>query len=117
MSLHAIHTLDGIKPVFTGSISCRTGCRCGSWDCDTARVLDHEQFKSFSWPFMRDTPATYVDLMLYNGSEVLARWILRGDRADTDLSVQQQYTDELYGRSCDQGTSWPSVVIEDFVGW
>ena len=40
---------------------------------------------------MFDTSATYVDLKVFNGNEVLFHWVLRGYRSDSDLSEQQQF--------------------------
>ena len=40
---------------------------------------------------MFDTSATYVDLKVFNGNEVLFHWVLHGYRSDSDLSEQQQF--------------------------
>ena len=50
-------------------------------------------------------------MYLYNGIEILFHWIFRGYRADTDLSVQQQFADESYVRSASRGRPRLSVVI------
>ena len=38
---------------------------------------------------------SYTDVKVYNGNEILFHWIFRGYRADTDLTVQQQFVDEV----------------------
>eukprot|EP00439_Symbiodinium_sp_Y106_P001902 s2412_g1.t1 len=65
-----------------------TGSPCGGWDDKTARALSHVAFQPFTWPVLRDTSPSYTDVKVYNGNEILFHWILRGYRADTDLSVQ-----------------------------
>ena len=42
----------------------------------------------FTWPVMFDTSATYVDVKVFNGNEVLFHWVFRAYRSDPDLSVQ-----------------------------
>ncbi|CAE7380710.1 MSBP2, partial [Symbiodinium sp. CCMP2456] len=59
---------------------------------------------------MFDTSATY-------GNEVLFHWVFRGYRSDADLSVQQQFCDEVLIRSANDGWFRPSIVISVFVGW
>ena len=83
----------------------------------TATALSHPQFQPFSWPLMRDTSASYVDVKLYNGNEVLFHWVFRAYRSDTDLSVQVQFCDEALIRDARVGTFRPSVVISVFIGW
>ena len=55
---------------------------------------------------VRDTSASYVDVKLYNGNEVLF-----------DLSVQVQFCDEALIRDARVGAFRPSVVISVFTGW
>jgi hypothetical protein len=66
---------------------------------------------------MRDTSASHVDVKFYNGNELLGRWIFRGYRSDTDLTVQQAMVDEVLIRAAHQGRFRPSVVISVFIGW
>ena len=56
-------------------------------------------------------------MYLYNGIEILFHWIFRGYRADTDLSVQQQFADESYLRSASRGRPRLSVVIAALSAW
>ena len=56
---------------------------------------------------MFDTSATYVDVKVFNGNEVLFHWVFRGYRSDSDLSVQQQFCDEVLIRTANEGwCSW-----------
>ena len=48
-------------------------------------TLRHVAFQPFAWPVLNDTSPSYTDVKIYNGNEVLFRWIFRGFRADTDL--------------------------------
>ena len=66
---------------------------------------------------MFDTSATYVDVKVFNGNEVLFHWVFRAYRSDPDLSVQQQFCDEVLIRTANEGWFRPSVVISVFVGW
>ena len=66
---------------------------------------------------MFDTSATYVDVKVFNGNEVLFHWVFRGYRSDADLSVQQQFCDEVLIRSANEGWFRLSIVISVFVGW
>ena len=52
---------------------------------------------------MFDTSATYVDVKVFNGNEVLFHWVFRGYRSDSDLSVQQQFCDEVLIRTANEG--------------
>ena len=71
------------------------------------RALAHPAFQSFTWPVVFDTSATYVDVKVYNGNEVLFHWVFRGYRSDSDLSVQQQFCDEVLIRTANEGwCSW-----------
>ena len=66
---------------------------------------------------MFDTSATYVDVKVFNGNEVLFHWVFRAYRSDPDLSVQQQFCDEVLIRTANEGWFRPSVIISVFVGW
>ena len=90
------YILDGIKIVVAISIESVTGNTCGGWDADTAQALAHPAFQRFSWPMLRDTSASYMDVKIYDGNESLFHWIFRGFRSDTDLTVQQQFVDEFF---------------------
>lgn len=68
------------------------------WNEDSARALSHPAFQPFTWPLLRDTSASYTDVKIYNGNELLFHWILRGYRSDTDLTVQQHFADEVLVR-------------------
>ena len=103
VSVHSNYTLDGIKATFVVSVDSVNGGPCGGWDGPTARGLSHPAFLPFSWPMPRDTSPSYVDVKIYNGSEILFHWIFRGYRADTDLSVQQQFADESFLRNANRG--------------
>ena len=117
VSLFANYTLDGIKVVAAISIESTTGSTCAAWDGPTANALSHPAFQPFSWPMLRDTSASYTDVKVYNGNEILFHWILRGFRSDTDLTVQQQFVDEFFVRELHKGKPRLSVVIAAFVGW
>ena len=117
LALFANYTLDGIKVVAAISIESSTGSACANWDGPTAEALSHPAFQPFSWPMLRDTSASYVDVKVYNGNEILFHWILRGFRSDTDLTVQQQFVDEFFVRELHKGKPRLSVVIAAFVGW
>ena len=117
VALFGNYTLDGIKVVVAISIEATTGNTCAGWDEDTARALSHPAFQPFSWPMLRDTSASYTDIKIYNGNEILFHWILRGFRSDTDLSVQQQFVDEFFVREVNKGNPRLSVVIAVFIGW
>ena len=58
-----------------------------------------------------------MDVKVFNGNEVLFHWVFRGYRSDADLSVQQQFCDEVLIRSANEGWFRPSIVISVFVGW
>ncbi|CAJ1357548.1 unnamed protein product, partial [Effrenium voratum] len=88
LTLFANYTLDGTKVVLVLAIDSETGSPCGGWDGPTATALSHPQFQPFLWPLMRDTSASYVDVKLYNGNEVLLHWVFRGYWSDIDLSAQ-----------------------------
>ena len=64
------------------------------WDC-----FVHSAYQPFTWPVMFDTSATYVDVKVFDGNEVLFHWVLRGYRSHSDLSVQQQFCDEVLIRT------------------
>ena len=117
VALFANYTLDGIKAVLAIVIETDTGHTCGQWDSHTADALSHPAFQPFSWPMLREESASYVDIKVYNGNEVLFHWILRGYRADTDLTVQQQMVDEFFVREARRGNPRLSVVIAVFIGW
>ena len=117
MSLFANYTLDGIKAVLAVSIDSTSGSMCGGWDPPTARALSHPAFQPFSWPMLRETSASYTDLKIYNGNEILFHWVFRGFRADTDLTVQQQFVDEVLVRDVHRGKPRLSAVVAVFVGW
>ena len=53
-------------------------------------------------------------MKIYNGNEILFHWIFRGFRADTDLSVQQQFTDEFFIRDVCKGRVRLSIVVPLF---
>ena len=88
-----------------------------TWDGPTAHALSHPAFQPFSWPMLRDTSASYIDVKVYNGNELLFHWIFRGYRTDTDLTVQQQFVDEVLIRTVNVGTPKLSVVVAMFQGW
>ena len=117
VALFGNYTWDGIKVVIAISIESNTGNPCAGWDESTARALSHPAFQPFSWPMLSDTSASYADVKVYNGNEILFHWILRGYRSDTDLTVQQQFVDELFVREANQGKTRLSVVIAVFIGW
>ena len=117
MSLFANYTLDGIKVTLAIAIDSVTGAPCAGWDAPTARALDHPAFHPFTWPVLRDSSPSYTDVKVFNGNELLFHWIFRGFRADTDLSVQQQFCDEFLIRSCNAGRARLSVVVAAFLGW
>ena len=117
LSLFANYTLDRIKAVLAVSIDSTTGSICGGWDPPTARALAHPAFQPFSWPMLRETSASYTDLKIYNGNEILFHWVFRGYRADTDLTVQQQFVDEILFRDVHRGKPRLSAVVAIFVGW
>ena len=117
-SLFANYTLDGIKAVLLlFSMTSTTGGPCAQWDSHASRALSHPAFQPFTWPVMFDTSATYVDVKVFNGNEVLFHWVFRGYRSDADLSVQQQFCDEVLIRTARDGWFRPSIVISVFVGW
>ena len=64
-----------------------------------------------------DTSPSYTDVKIYNGNEILFHWIFRGFRADTDLSVQQQFADEFFIKGVCRGRVRLSVVVAAFSGW
>ena len=84
VALFGNYTFDRIKVVVAISIEATTGNTCAGWDEDTARAPSHPTFQPF-WPMLRDTSASYADIKVYNGNEILFHWILRGFRSDTDL--------------------------------
>ena len=116
-SLFANYTLDGIKAVLLFSMTSTTGGPCAQWDSHASRALSHPAFQPFTWPVMFDTSATYVDVKVFNGNEVLFHWVFRGYRSDADLSVQQQFCDEVLIRTAHKGWFRPSIVISVLVGW
>ena len=103
VALFANYTLDGIKVVLALSLESETGTTCAGWDGETAAALSHQAFQPFTWPMLRDTSASYTDVKIYNGNEILFHWIFRGFRSDTDLTVQQQVVDEHLVREVNQG--------------
>ena len=117
LSLFGNYTLDGIKAVLAIAVECDSGHTCGQWDSDTANALSHPAFAPFSWPMLREESASYVDIKVYNGNEILFHWILRGYRSDTDLTVQQQFVDEFLVREVRQGSPRLSVVVAVFIGF
>eukprot|EP00435_Cladocopium_sp_Y103_P013747 s3661_g3.t1 len=117
IALFANYTLDGIKAVLAISIESETGNTCAQWDSDAAHALSHQAFQPFSWPMLRDTSASYTDIKVYNGNEILFHWVLRGFRSDTDLTVQTQFVDEFFVREVNKGKPRLSIVVAVFVGW
>ena len=117
LSTFANYTLDGVKAVLVISVESDTGVPCAGWDGPTAHALSHPAFQPFSWPMLRDTSASYIDVKVYNGNELLFHWIFRGYRTDTDLTVQQQFVDEVLIRTVNVGTPKLSVVVAMFQGW
>ena len=117
VALFANYTLDGIKVVLALSLESETGTTCAGWDGETAAALSHQAFQPFTWPMLRDTSASYTDVKIYNGNEILFHWIFRGFRSDTDLTVQQQFVDEHLVREVNQGKPRLSVVIAVFIGY
>ena len=117
LALFANYTLDGIKAVLAVSIESDTGNSCANWDEDAARALAHPAFQPFSWPILRDTAASYVDIKVYNGNEILFHWVLRGYRSDTDLTVQTQFVDEFFVREVNRGKPRLSITVAVFMGW
>lgn len=117
VALFANYTLDGIKAVLALSLESSSGNTCAQWDEDTARALSHPAFQPFTWPLLRDTSASYTDVKVYNGNELLFHWILRGYRSDTDLTVQQQFVDEVLVREVSKGKPRLSIVVAVFMGW
>ena len=117
LALFANYTLDGIKAVMAISMESETGSDCAGWDGETASALAHPAFQPFTWPMIRDTSASYTDVKVYNGNEILFHWILRGFRSDTDLTVQQQFVDEYLVREVNKGKPRLSVVVAVFMGW
>ena len=117
LSLFANYTLDGVKAVLVIVVESDTGVPCAGWDGPTAHALSHPVFQPFSWPMLRDTSASYIDVKVYNGNELLFHWIFRGYRTDTDLTVQQQFVDEVLIRTANVGTPKLSCVVAMFQGW
>ena len=117
LSLFANCTLDGIKAVLAIAVESDSGHTCGQWDGFTADALSHPAFSPFSWPMIREESASYVDIKVYNGNEILFHWILRGYRSDTDLTVQQQFVDEFLVREVREGNPRLSVVVAVFIGY
>ena len=117
LSLFANCTLDGIKAVLAIAVESDSGYTCGQWDGFTADALSHPAFSPFSWPMIREESASYVDIKVYNGNEILFHWILRGYRSDTDLTVQQQFVDEFLVREVREGNPRLSVVVAVFIGY
>ena len=117
VSLFANYTLDGIKAVLAIVVESDTVSTCGAWDEASAQALAHPAFKPFSWPMLRDTSASYTDIKIYNGNEILFHWVLRGFRSDTDLTVQTQFVDEYFVREVNKGKPRLSIVVAVFIGW
>ena len=117
LSLFGNYTLDGVKAVLAVAIESDSGHTCAQWDGHTAEALSHPAFQPFSWPMLRDTSASYVDLKIFNGNELLFHWVLRGYRSDTDLTVQTQFVDEVLVREVRRGNPRLSVVVSVFIGW
>ena len=117
LTLFGNYTLDGIKVVVVVALDTETGCMNAGWDQPTAEALSHPAFQPFAWPLLRDTSASYTDVKIYNGNEVLFHWIFRGYRSDTDLTVQQQFVDEVLVREANRGKPRLSVVVASFMGW
>ena len=115
VALFGNYTLDRIKVVVAISIEATTGNTCAGWDEDTARAPSHPTFQQF-WPMLRDTSASYTDIKVYNGNEILFHWILRGFRSDTDLILfnSSLLMSSLWGMST-KGT--PSSLIAVFIRW
>ena len=100
LSLFGNYTLDGIKAVLAISINSVNGAQCAGWNSHTATALSGPAFSPFTWPMLRDTSASYTDIKVYNGNEILFHWILRGCRSDRDLTVQQSFVAEFELRTC-----------------
>ena len=71
LSLFANYMLDGVKATLVVSVGSVNEGPCGGWDGPTARALSHPAFLPFSWPMLRDTSPSYVDVKIYNGNEIL----------------------------------------------
>ena len=104
LSLFANYTLDGVDSTVAISVDSKTGTPCGGWNRATANALSHAAFQPFSWPVWNDTSPSYTDVKIYNRNEILFHWF----RADTDLSVQQQFANEFFVRG---RSSWTSSAV------
>ncbi|OLQ04162.1 hypothetical protein AK812_SmicGene12771 [Symbiodinium microadriaticum] len=100
LSLFANYTRDGFKATVAISIDSQTGAPYGGWDPATANALSHVAIQPFSWPVLNDTSPSYTCF-----------------RADTDLSVQQQFADEFFIKGVCRGRVRLSVVVAAFSGW
>ena len=116
LSLFANYTLDGVKATVAISVDSQTEAPCGRCDRTTANALSPVAFQ-FSWPVLKDTSPSCTDVKIHNGNEILFHWIFRGFRADTDLSVQQQFADEFFIRGVRRGRVRLSVVVAAFSAW
>ena len=91
--------LDGMKAVLVFTMSSKTGGPCAQWDSYASRALAHSAFQPFTWLVMFDTSATYVDVKVFNCSEVLFHWVPFGLR----LWVQQQFCDKVLICAANEG--------------
>ena len=66
---------------------------------------------------MRDTSASYVDVKLYNGNEVLLHWVFRGYGPTSICWHRSSFCNEALIRDARVGTFRPSVVISVFISW
>ena len=88
LSLWANYTLDGIKVVLAVSTESVTGNSCAGWDGATASALSHAAFQPFTWPMVRDTSASYTDIEVYNGNEILFQRVSIGYRPHRPATVR-----------------------------
>ena len=70
-----LYPLDGIKAVLLSS-RCRRSraVHVLGGDSFARSALPHPAFQPFPWPMMRDTSATYVDVKVFDGKELLFRY-------------------------------------------
>ena len=116
-NLFMVKTLDSVKVIVTGSMTCYSHLPCARWDAATGEVLSHAAFQPFRWPAMTDSSPSWMDVKVKLEGHVLVHLELRGRRSDSDLSVQLWHIADTMEEVLSDTVFIPSVVVTIFQGW
>ena len=117
LSLFMVKTLDAVKVIICGSMTCYGGVPCARWDTGTGQVMSHQAFQPFRWPPMTESSPTWVDFKMKLEGQLILHLELRGYRSDKDMSVQLWHVSDLIYTFLQDTVFIPSCVVTIFQGW